>query len=63
MNASAAELDDIQGLLRSGYKDLSAARFMLLRIASPTAAKAWLATAPVTNASREHRHSESCMLL
>jgi Dyp-type peroxidase family len=59
MNASAAELDDIQGLLHSGYKDLSAARFMLLRIASPTAAKAWLATAPVTNASREHRHSET----
>ena len=59
MNAAAAELDDIQGLLRSGYKDLAAARFMLLRIASPAAAKAWLATAPVTNAEFEQRHSET----
>jgi deferrochelatase/peroxidase EfeB len=55
----AAELDDIQGLVRSGYGDLTAAKFMLLRIASPVAAKAWLAAAPVTSARLDRRHGET----
>jgi Dyp-type peroxidase family len=44
------EFEDIQGLVRFGYKHLTQASFLLLRIRSAEAARAWLASAPVTNA-------------
>ena len=36
------QLDDIQGVVARGYRNLRAARFVLLRIADPPAARAWL---------------------
>ncbi|HEV2677468.1 MAG TPA: hypothetical protein VGV37_23260 [Aliidongia sp.] len=48
--AAAIDLDDVQGLLRSGYGSLKDAVFLMLRIADPAAARVWLATAPVTSA-------------
>lgn len=47
---SAVELDDIQGLVRFGYKHLTEASFVLLRIKNRDAARAWLAAAPVASA-------------
>jgi Dyp-type peroxidase family len=44
------EYEDIQGLVRFGYKHLTQACFLLLRIRNVEAARAWLANAPVTNA-------------
>ncbi|WP_394789366.1 Dyp-type peroxidase [Rhodoferax sp.] len=46
----SAEFDDIQGLLRFGYKHHTEACFLLLRVKDPQAARAWLASAPVTSA-------------
>lgn len=40
---------DTQGLLRAGYGSLPDACFVLLRIADPGAARAWLAAAPITS--------------
>jgi len=56
MNAAATpgatvELDDIQGLVRFGYKHLPNASFLLFRVKDVTAACAWLASAPVTTAA------------
>ncbi len=48
--ARPAELDDIQGLVRFGYKHLTEACFLLLRVKDAAAARAWLARAPVTSA-------------
>lgn len=48
----SVELDDVQGLLRFGYKHLTEACFLLLRVKDPAAARAWLAQAPVTSAVR-----------
>jgi deferrochelatase/peroxidase EfeB len=44
------EFDDVQGLLRFGYKKLTDTCFMLLNIVNVDAAKQWLDTAPITNA-------------
>jgi Dyp-type peroxidase family len=44
------ELDDVQGLVRFGYRHLTEASFLLLRIKDPAAARAWLAQAPITSA-------------
>ena len=46
----SVELDDVQGLVRFGYKHLTEACFLLLRVKDPAAARAWLAQAPITNA-------------
>jgi deferrochelatase/peroxidase EfeB len=48
MSVTAADIADIQGLLRSGYGGLTEASFLLLRIADRAAARAWLAGAPIT---------------
>ena len=45
------ELDDVQGLLRFGYKHHTEACFVLLRVKDRGAARAWLAAAPVTSAA------------
>src|SRR5690242_7254973 len=46
-----ASFGDIQGLVRFGHGHLTEAAFLLLRIEDPRAARAWLATAPVTSAT------------
>ncbi len=46
----SVELDDMQGLVRFGYKHLTEACFFLLRVKDPAAARAWLAQAPITRA-------------
>jgi deferrochelatase/peroxidase EfeB len=48
----AVDLGDVQGLVRYGHGHMTEARFFLLRIADPRAARAWLRTAPVTPAVR-----------
>ena len=50
MRAIPVELDDVQGLVRFGYRHLTEACFLLLRVRDPAAARAWLARAPVTSA-------------
>jgi Dyp-type peroxidase family len=49
--AAQVELDDIQGLVRFGYKHHTEASFLLLRVTEREAARAWLATAPVNSAA------------
>lgn len=46
----ANEWQDMQGLLRFGYKHLTEACFLLLRVREVSAARAWLGAAPVTGA-------------
>lgn len=52
-NPPAADLafSDVQGLLRYAHGHLTEAVFILLRVADATAARSWLASAPVTNAT------------
>jgi deferrochelatase/peroxidase EfeB len=50
MSASAVDFSDIQGLVRFGYGPLTEACFLLLNIRDASAARSWLATAPVTTA-------------
>ena len=49
-HAAGVELDDIQGLVRFGYKHHTEACFLLLCIKSREAARAWLAAASVASA-------------
>jgi deferrochelatase/peroxidase EfeB len=44
------DFEDIQGLVRYGYKRLTQACFLLLRVRDAAAARAWLGTAQVTPA-------------
>lgn len=46
-----SEFADIQGIVRYGYRDLTDARFLLLRVKNRAAAQAWLRGAPVNNAN------------
>ena len=46
----SVELDDVQGLVRFGYKHLTEACFLLLRVKDSAAARAWLAQVPITSA-------------
>ena len=48
--ALPVELDDIQGLVRFGYKHHTEASFLLLRVTDRDAARRWLASVPVTTA-------------
>ena len=57
----AVELDDIQGLLRFGYKHQTQACFLLLRIRDRDAARAWLAAAPVVSAATAARPPETAL--
>jgi Dyp-type peroxidase family len=43
--------DDIQGIIVRGYKELSFARFLVVRMKDAALARAWLGTLPVTRAS------------
>ena len=51
MQVTSKDFADIQGLLRSGYSNLTEASFLLLRIVDRAAACAWLTEAPVTSAA------------
>ena len=55
MQTHAADRDDIQGLLQSGYGHHTEACFLLLRIKDREAARTWLLTAPVTSAAMSER--------
>jgi deferrochelatase/peroxidase EfeB len=57
MPAAFSEFADVQGLVRSGYGNLTQASFLMLRIADRAAASAWLTDAPVTTAA-ERRASK-----
>jgi Dyp-type peroxidase family len=48
---TGAASDEMQGILRYGHGHLPEATFLLLRIADPSAARAWLAAAEVTSAA------------
>ena len=50
----ASDFADMQGLLDTGYSTLTEACFLLLRIADPAAARAWLAAVDVTTADRRN---------
>lgn len=45
MTQPVSDVQDIQGILRSGFSTLEEASFLLLRITNPGEAKAWLAAA------------------
>lgn len=45
------ELDDVQGLVRFGYKHHTQACFLLLRLKDRTAARAWLASVALSSAA------------
>ncbi len=49
-SAPAVDLDDIQGLVRFGYKHHTEASFLLLRVRDRDAARRWLASVPVSTA-------------
>ena len=48
---ATVDLNDIQGMVRFGYKHLTEACFVLLRTKDREAARAWLATVPVSSAA------------
>src|SRR6185369_14753736 len=50
-SALAVEFDDIQGLVRFGYKHHTEAAFLLLCVRDRDAARRWLATVPVSTAA------------
>jgi deferrochelatase/peroxidase EfeB len=55
------EPGDVQGLVRFGYRHLTEACFLLLRVRDPAAARAWLAQAPVTSALKTDRLPETAL--
>jgi deferrochelatase/peroxidase EfeB len=52
MTPPTVDYGDVQGLARYGYAHMTEARFLLLRMTDPGAARAWLGAAPVTTAQR-----------
>jgi Dyp-type peroxidase family len=50
MTHSIVDFEDTQGLVRYGFGSLKRARYALLRVKEPAAARTWLAAAPITNA-------------
>ncbi len=49
-DAIIVELEDVQGLVRFAFKYHTEAKFLLLRVRDPAAARAWIAQAAVTSA-------------
>ncbi|MDM0013269.1 hypothetical protein QTH87_12570 [Variovorax sp. J22P168] len=47
------DYDDIQGLVRFGYRRLTQASFLLLRVRDAQAARNWIAEAPVSSAATQ----------
>ena len=58
---AGVDLDDVQGLLRFGYKHQTEACFLLLRIKHRDAARAWLAAAPVASAAAAEPPPETAL--
>jgi len=50
MTHSEVDYADVQGLVRFGYKRMTKASYALVRVRNAAAARAWLRSAPVTNA-------------
>jgi Dyp-type peroxidase family len=50
MTTSAVDYADVQGLVRFGYRKMTQAAYVLVRVKSASAARAWLRSAPVTSA-------------
>lgn len=48
--ANTVDETDVQGLVRFGYRRMTEAYYVLLRIRDASAARAWCSTAPLTNA-------------
>ncbi|SFN09665.1 hypothetical protein [Variovorax sp. OV329] len=47
------DFDDIQGLVRYGYRTLTQASFLLLKVRDAASARAWLARCPVSSAREQ----------
>jgi len=58
---SILQVDDIQGIILRGYGRLESACFLLLSIARPAAAKAWLSTLDVCNAEHKPGDTDRCI--
>jgi deferrochelatase/peroxidase EfeB len=58
---ASPEFGDIQGIVRYGHRRLTAACFVLLRIADAAAARSWLAQAPVTDAAQQDPPPETAL--
>jgi len=58
---NTVDYSEIQGLVRFGYSALSEASFLLLNIRSASAARSWLATAPVSTAVELSRPPETAL--
>lgn len=56
-------MDDIQGLIRFGYRHQTQACFLLLRVREPEAARAWLGTVHVTTATTEAQPPQTVLQL
>jgi deferrochelatase/peroxidase EfeB len=61
MTRSEQDFSDIQGLVRFGYSRLTEACFLLITIADPRAARAWLSKAPVANAVKADRPPQTVL--
>ena len=61
MTVQPVDYDDIQGLVRFGYPRLKQACFLLLRVTNPEAARAWIAQAPVTSATKLESPPETAL--
>ncbi|KMS56162.1 peroxidase [Novosphingobium barchaimii LL02] len=59
MSAAAAESGDIQAIVDRGFGSLRAARYLLLRVINPAAARAWLRGLTVTSLANARSHRVS----
>ena len=50
MSAPVVDYSDVQGLVRFGYRKMTQAAYVLVRVKNPVAARAWLRSAPITSA-------------
>src|SRR5262249_21363939 len=51
MTRGEVDYADVQGLVRFGYKRMTEAAYLLVRVKDAAAARAWLRTTPVTTAA------------
>jgi hypothetical protein len=61
--ADSVDLADIQGIVRFGYKRHTQAAFVLLRVRDRDAARAWLASVPVSSAATLEPPPDTAMQL
>ena len=50
MSTSTVDYSDVQGLVRFGYRKMTQAAYVLVRVKNAVAARAWLRSAPITSA-------------